>query len=349
MNSYERAVATLKGEIPDRVPTFELMIDPAVMQAITGSDDYADFCEYVGLDIVVTGTPSKLYAEKVIDPASRTIINEWGIVRRYSEQVVSIPLEGPIKEPADIENYTPPDPYDERRYVQLKALLQRFKGKKLVGMHLHDALNYPVYLRGMEQLFMDLIMNPELVQKLVHISVEHNIAIAERAIDLGADFIILGDDYGSSTSTLVSPQHFREFFLPGLKEVVQAVKDKGAFCLKHCCGNINAIVDDMVATGLDGLHPLDAGAGMDMLAVKNRHPQLTVIGGISCAAPLTEYSVDELKQEVQRVIQRVASGGRYILASSNSIHSKVKPENFMAMQETAREYGIYTKSGKPAR
>ncbi|KLU59071.1 methylcobalamin:coenzyme M methyltransferase [Peptococcaceae bacterium CEB3] len=342
MNSYERALLTLNGEIPDRVPTFELMIDPVVRRALLGdSEDYADFCEQVGLDLVLTDTPSKLYAEKVVDAASRTIVNEWGIVRRYNEQIVSVPLEGPIKEAADLKTYRAPDPYDERRYSQLKSLLKRFKGKKLVGMHLHDSFNYPAYLRGMEQLFMDLILDPDLVRGLVRISVEHNIAIAERAIELGADFIILGDDYGSSTSTLVSPQHFREFFIPGLQEVVSAVKAKGAFCLKHCCGNINGILDDMVATGLDGLHPLDPSAGMDMVAVKQRYPNLTVMGGINCAEPLTDYSAAELRAMARDVIERTAPGGHFILASSNSIHSQVKLENFLAMQETVREFGKY--------
>lgn len=308
-----------------------------------GNEDYADFCERVGLDLVVTDTPSKLYAEKVVDAATHTIVNEWGIGRRYSEQIVSVPLEGPIKGAEDLKTYHPPDPYDDRRYAQLKFLLKRFKGKKLVGMHLHDSFNYPAYLRGMEQLFMDLILDPDLVRSLVRISVEHNIAIAEKAVELGADFIILGDDYGSSTSTLVSPQHFREFFIPGLQEVVSTVKAKGAFCLKHCCGNINGIIDDMVATGLDGLHPLDPSAGMDMVAVKQRHPYLTVMGGINCAEPLTDYSVTELKAMVRDVIERTAPGGHFILASSNSIHSQVKLENFLAMQEAVHEYGQYSR------
>jgi len=274
------------------------------------------------------------------------VVNEWGVVRRYNEQIVSIPMEGPIKEPSDLDTYRPPDPLAERRFEPLKALLARFKGRKLVGMHLHDSFNYPCYLRGMEQLFMDLLENPELVQRLVRISVDHNIAMLEKAIDLGADFILFGDDYGSTTGTLVSPRHFREFFLPGLREAVQAVKAKGAFCIKHCCGNINAIVDDMVATGLDALHPVDAAAGMDMAAVKARHPQLTVMGGVSCAAPLSEFSVEDLTAEVKRVLKTMAPGGRYVLASSNSIHSEVKPENFLAMLKTVQEFGRYQVTGE---
>ncbi|MGC8716642.1 MAG: uroporphyrinogen decarboxylase family protein [bacterium] len=341
MNSYERVLRVLSGDIPDRVPIFELLIDRKVIKKITGTEDYADFCEVYPIDIVLTNTPSKLYEEKVLDAKNRIIINEWGIIRQYTDEAVSIPLEGPIKEPKDLDTYKPPDPYAERRFEELKMLIKRFKGKKLVGMHIHDALNYPTYLRGMEQLFIDTIENPELVHRLVRMSVEHNIALAEKAIELGADFIIMGDDYGGIDAPLVSPKAFREFFLPGIKEIVGVVKSKGAFCFKHCCGNINLILDDLVSTGIDALHPLDISAGMDILAVKERYPKLTVMGGVNCGAPLTDYTKEELIREVKGVLSRLKPGGRYILSSSNSIHSKVKPENLLAMWETVERYGRY--------
>lgn len=341
MNSYERVLTVLSGISPDRIPTFELIIDRKVIKKITGMEDYADFCESYPIDIVLTNTPSKLYEEKILDAKSRIVINEWGVIRQYTDEAVSIPLEGPIKGPKDLDSYKPPDPYAERRYEELKMLVKRFKGRKFIGMHIHDALNYPSYLRGMEQLFIDTIENPEIVHRLVKISVEHNIAIAEKAIDIGADFIIIGDDYGSLNAPLISPKAFREFFLPGIKEIVSAVKSKGIFCFKHCCGNINLILDDLVSTGIDALHPLDMSAGMDILAVKQKYPRLTVIGGVNCGAPLTDYTPEELIEEVKRVLSRLKPGGRYILASSNSIHSKVKPENLLAMWETVERYGRY--------
>jgi uroporphyrinogen decarboxylase len=346
MNSYERAKVTLEGGIPDRVPSFELMIDPAVITKIIGYDSYMDLCEYLDIDILVTPTPSKLYRETLIDEKKRIYKNEWGIVRRYSDEVVSIPMEGPIIEPEDILSYKPPDPLDEYRFEPIKALVKRFKGKKLVGMHLHDSLNYTYYLRGMENLFMDLILDPELVHSLVDISIEHNMKMAEKAIDLGADFIIFGDDYGTKLNTMMSPEHFNEFFLPGLRKIVQAVKAKGAYALKHCCGNINAILDDMLDTGFDGIHPLDANAGMNMKAVKDTHKNLTIIGGIDCAAPLTSFTEEEMTEEVKRILKLNAPGGRYIIASSNSVHSKTRPENFIAMQKAVQKYGLYSRSGE---
>jgi len=41
------------------------------------------------------------------------------------------------------------------------------------------------------------------------------------------------------------------------------------------------------------------------------------------------------------VIEKAAPGGGFILSSSNSIHSAVKPENYLAMINTIRAYGNY--------
>ena len=341
MTSYERVLAVLHGQEPDRVPIFELLIDPAVIKTILPSADYPDFVEAMEIDIVVTNTPSKLYAEKVLDATQRIVVNEWGIIRQYGAQIVSMPLEGPIQKIEDLDTYRPPDPYAERRYSELRNLLGRFKGKKLVGMHLHDGFNYPCYLRGMQQLMMDLHENPDFVQKLVRISVDHNTAIAERAIELGADFIILGDDYGSVEAPLISPRHFRDFFLPAIREIVEAVHAKGGFCLKHCCGNINMILDDMMSTGIDALHPFDATAGMDLVAVKKRFPRLTVIGGVDCGPLLSERSVQDVVNEVKRLLHAASPGGRYIVSSTNTIHNTVRPENYLAMLSTVKEFGRY--------
>lgn len=341
MTSYERVNAVFQGQEPDRVPIFELLIDPSVMNAILPGADYPDFVDATDIDVVITNTPSKLYEEKVLDAEQRIVVNEWGIVRQYGAQIVSMPLDGPIKELEDLETYKAPDPYAERRYSELRRLLTRFKGKKFVGMHLHDGFSYPCYLRGMQQLMMDLFENPDLVRKLVCLSVDHNIAIAERAIELGANFILLGDDYGSVEAPLISPKHFREFFLPAIREIVDAVHAKGALCFKHCCGNINLILDDMVGSGIDALHPFDATAGMDLVAVKQRFPRLVVMGGVDCGPVLSEYPVPAVISEVKRLLRVASPSGRYIISSTNTIHHTVRAENYAAMLSTVKEFGRY--------
>ncbi|MEG2626138.1 MAG: uroporphyrinogen decarboxylase family protein [Christensenella sp.] len=343
MNGYERMLATLNKEKVDHTPSMEIMIDQTIINALTNTGDYMDLCDLLDLDAVITNTPSTLYRNEIIDAEKGIFKNEWGTVRLQGKEVVSAIVDEPIKKAEDVYSYLAPDPNDEYRFEYLRALLKRFKGKRLVGMHIHDSFNYPYYLMGMENLFVTMFENPDVVHKIVEISVEHNIALAKKAVSLGADYILLGDDYGGGNQLLVSPDMFREFFLPGFRKVVSAVKDMGVFCFKHCCGDINEILDDMVSTGIDVLHPLDPSANMDILAVKEKYKNLVVMGGINCYQPLCEFSEEEIAEETRMVIGTIGMDGRYIIASSNSVHSDAKPENYAMMQKVRRETPVIYK------
>lgn len=342
MNSKERVITALNRKQPDRVPIFELLINPSVREKIYPGCSYLDFAEKIGLDIVITDTPSSLYRQKKI--SEDLVETEWREIRKVSKkEMVSIPIKGPIENEKDLQNYTPPDPLDPYRYEQLNCLVKRFKGKKAIAMHLHDAFSYPTYLRGMANLLMDLILNPSLVKKLVKISVEHTKKIIKKAFEIGVEIIVFGDDYASTTAPLISPQHFKEFFSPAIKELVEEVKKNGGYVIKHTDGNIKPILDMLIETGIDGLHPLDPIAGMDIKEVKEKYKdKICVIGNVDTTEVLTNWSPEKVKENVKELILKVAPGGGYIISSSNSIHSQVKPENYLAMIEAVKTYGNYS-------
>lgn len=345
MNSYERVVACLNGEIPDRVPTFELMIDPKVIKGIIGTESYFDLCDELDIDIAMSQTPSKMYRERVIDEQKHVVENEWGILRQYNGEIVPHPLHGPIVTLEDAMNYKAPDPTDDYRFEYLKELVKRFKGKRFIGFHLHDGFNYAYYLSSMQDMMINLIEEPEIIQRLVDISIEHNLKLAEIALDLGADGILSGDDYGSKTSLLVSKHHFQEFFLPGLKKISDYVTGRGAYMLKHCCGSITPLVGDMVDMGIRMMHPLDENSGVNQIELKKQYPNLTIVGAVDCDAPLTDYTPAQMEEYVKGILATHAPGGRYICATSNSVHSSAKPENFVAMQNAVHKWGKYRPDG----
>jgi uroporphyrinogen decarboxylase len=340
MNSLERTIAALQFKKPDRVPIFELMIDPGIIEAMCPGCSYLDFVEEMDLDIVITSTPSSLYRHEKIPGKEDMFKTEWGEIRRQTKEIVPFPLEGPIKSKEDLNNYTPPDPLDPYRFEQLHSMVDRFKGKKAIAMHLHDAFSYPTYLRGMTELMMDIVADPDMVKELVKLSVEHTKVLIKRAIEIGAEIILFGDDYGGTGSPIISPHHFEEFFLPGMKEVVSTVKENSGYAIKHTDGNINSILGMMVETGIDAIHPLDPIAGMDIKAVKDKY-KICVIGNIDTTKLLSKASPEEVRKVVKEIIDKVAPGGGYIISSSNTIHSGVKPENYAAMLETAKRYGKY--------
>jgi hypothetical protein len=118
--------------------------------------------------------------------------------------------------------------------------------------------------------------------------------------------------------------------------------DLGVPVFKRTDGNITKILDLIVGTGIDGLHPIDPMAGMDLGEVKQRHrDRICLMGNIDCGATLSWKSVEEVRTEVREAIRKAGRGGGYICMSSNSIHSGVRPENCAAMVAAIREFGEY--------
>ncbi|MHB0879056.1 MAG: uroporphyrinogen decarboxylase family protein [Anaerolineae bacterium] len=342
MNARERFLAVLDGVQPDRVPTFEILIHPSIIEALCPGCDYAGFVEAMDIEGAISGTPSSLYSKTVVDAERHIVRDEWGVLRQIGTEVVPMPMGGPIATMDDLRRYAPPDPDAPGRLDQLERLLARFRGQRAVGMHVHDSFSYPTYLLGMDKLLMALYLDPDLVRAVIDLSVQHTLRLIARAAAMGADFVLFGDDYAATAGPLMSPALFEAFFLPGLRTVVQAAKGAGLRVIKHSCGRITPLLDMFVDTGINALHPLDAAAGMDMAAVKARYgDRIAVCGGIDCGEVLSDWTPAQVEAEVRRRLEQLAPSGGYIMCSSNSIHSSVKPANYRAMLDALHKYGTY--------
>ena len=342
MNARDRFLAVLDGVQPDRVPTFEILIHPTVVEALCPGGNHADFLEKMDIEGAITGTPSSLYAKTVVDREKHIVRDEWGVTRGVGTEVVPMPMGGPIETMDDLRDYRAPDPWAPGRLQQLEDLAARFRGQRALGVHLHDSFSYPTYLMGMDKLLMALYLDPDLVRALVDLSVEHTLGMIEHAAKLGAEFVLFGDDYAATAGPLMSPKSFEEFLLPGLRTVVAAARERGLRVIKHTCGRISPLLDMIVDTGINALHPLDAAAGMDMAAVKRQYgDRIAVCGGINCGEVLSDWTPEQVREEVRRRLEELMPGGGYIMSSSNSIHSRVRPENYGAMIEALHEYGVY--------
>jgi uroporphyrinogen decarboxylase len=339
MNGYERIMAVFKGEIPDCVPLWELGISQDVIDELYRGENLslAEFVERMGYDGITVREEMKL---TYID--SSTFYDEWGIVRRIGERGTHYYVEGPIKDEADLDKYSPPDPYATHRFATLREVVDKYKYKKAIILLSHDAFEFSYYLCGMENLFMFYVTNPEFVHRLARKVIEYKKAVIERAIKEGVDIILSGDDYAYHQGLMMSKAHFKEYVLPYLKEIVELTKKHGKYFIKHCDGNIWSIIDDFIDIGVDGLHPLEPIAGMDIGEVKERYgDRLVLIGNVDCSSLLTWGSEEEVCEATKETIAKAAPNGRYILSSSNSIHSSVKAKNLLALIQTARKFGRY--------
>ena len=337
MTSAERVMRVLRREEPDRIPHFEWIIDRKVREAICPGCTMEEFTVRMGLDAILTAPDIK---KEQIGP--HRFRNEWGVVLETTAEEHGFPVEGPIHSLEDLRRYTPPDPHAPGRYDSLQRIVKRCKGKLAVGVHLNDVFSIPRYLAGFEGLLMALVEEPDLVRGLVDLSVEMNLTMAKEVARHGADFVFTGDDYASAERPFMSPKAFREFFYPGLKRVIAGFHEAGLPVIKHTDGNIRPLLDMILDSGIDCLDPIDPIAGMDIAWMKEHYGgRIALKGNVDCAHTLTFGTEQQVVEETRQVIRKAAAGGGLILSSSNSIHSSVKPGNYLALWNAIRMYGQY--------
>ena len=356
MTSYERFMKALQrtGE-PDRVPVWELIINEPTLSAF-GDPSLEAFVDREELDGITIFEDTQLepldamarkelteQGSMLMESMEKVVRDEWGIIWGYTSFDIPYPIVGAIKELADLKTYKPPDPEAPHRLRSLQSAVKRYKGRKAIVFLTHDGFEFSHYLRGgMENLLMDYLDYPNLAHELAEMVIDYKIRLMRRAIKMGADVVVSGDDYATWQGLIMSPQHFQTFILPYLKKSIDAAHDLGVPYIKHTDGNILAILDMLIEAGSDAIDPIEPAAGMDIGEVKARYgDRIAVMGNVDCSFVLTQGTPQDVVEAVKETIAKASPGGGHILASSNSIHPTVKPQNYKVMVETARQFGNY--------
>ena len=338
MNGYKRFITAVKRQEPDMVPIWELIIDRPVIEALYGDISFLDFVEKEDLDGFTIFENSRREHINGI-----TYKDEWNIIWKLEPNGIYYPFNGPIKSYNDLKKFVLPDADADYLYCSLKEAVKRFKREKAIAFITHETFEYSHYLfGGMDNLFINYITTPDLVKELSEIIWQYKSKAIKNAIEIGADIIVTGDDYAGRIGTLMSPEHFREFILPYIKKAVDLTHDLGSYFIKHTDGNLWKILDDIVGAGIDVLDPIEPMADMDIGKVKEKYgDRICLAGNVDATAVLTRGTKENVEEAVKETIAKASPGGGHIMASSNSIHPGVNPENYKVMVEATRRYGKY--------
>jgi uroporphyrinogen decarboxylase len=344
MNSKERFFAALEGKPCDRVPTMELIVDTNVCKQFYPNCNYYDFIErsdYYDLVVCASGVvdPGE---PNWIDKSKKIFKDKWGVTKQFTNQFLPHTIGKPLIQcQGDLDNYTMPDYNDEAIINDVKEVINRFKGSKAIGFLGEDVFASTQYLMGgPEEMLVAMKLEPKLVKNVIKVVEKYHINLYKNVIKEGMEIIILGDDYGTSRSSFISPDDFREFFYTGIKRIVKEVQALGAKIIKHTDGNVWSLMDYFVETGIDAMGPLQHECGMELKRVKKHYPDLTVVGNVPVDI-LISGTEDDVICATKDCIKRVSPGGRHIISSGNSITSDVPMENLKAMMEAVREFGRY--------
>ncbi len=194
-------------------------------------------------------------------------------------------------------------------------------------------------LFGMEEYMVKMITHPEVVKaatdRVCQFYYDANVLFFAEAGDL-IDGFFFGNDFGTQRDVICGPAQFDEHILPWFKKFVDLAHAHNYQAILHSCGSIHKVIDRLIASGVDCLHPIQAKAeNMDAERLANDFGgQISFMGGIDTQELLIHGSTEEVKAEVQRV-KRVL-GPRLIISPS---HEAVLPDipvvNVIAMAEAA--------------
>jgi uroporphyrinogen decarboxylase len=192
---------------------------------------------------------------------------------------------------------------------------------------------------GMAEFLTRMVTNPEFVQRAVEVYVNRSIAYIEAMLDAGCHAVMTTDDYSGNEGPFMGPARFRRFVAPGIERQVAAAHARGGAFIKHTDGNIWSILDDLLATGIDGWHGIQPNIGMDLRVLKERYgPRVCFFGGLNCET-LIEGTPAMARAEAEYAIRHAAHGGGLVIATGNVLQPGTRLENYLAARQATRDFG----------
>ena len=156
------------------------------------------------------------------------------------------------------------------------------------------------------------------------------------------DGIWVYEDLGYKNGTFCSPKTCEEILFPYYKELVDYFHSHGLPVVLHSCGNIEGILDQIVATGFDALNPMEVKAGCDVVRFAQKYAnKLTFIGGMDVRI-LESGDRKEIKDEILRLTKELKGlGASYVFASDHSISTNVRYDDYRYALDLVRENSSY--------
>jgi uroporphyrinogen decarboxylase len=272
---------------------------------------------------------------------TKPYVDEWGV--QWAIQDYETPYgkgyytelrDGPLKDAEAIDSYQPPDPHRPEIYRNLQRLIREHKDEYYIIGRLHTTIWETAWaLRGFQQMLLELVLDPDLVNRVLDIPYNYHMVVAKKMAEMGVDMVWLGDDMGGQNNMLMSPETWRQFFKQRMATIIAEVKSinpniKVAY---HTDGNNYPIIPDLIEIGLDVLNPIQAECMDPAQLKKDFGNNLCFFGAIDVQKTLPFGTPAAVEAEVLEGMRIIGKGGGWLCAPNHHIQLDTPIENFWAL------------------
>jgi len=374
MTSRERVLTAINHEQPDRMPLVigvnnatGIKIKPYKgikdIAGIQAPDNYIYEWPELGTAEIDEETMRRLHSDVrgVLDLEPENVrkrnrerdphsdcIDSWG----SGQMEITHPL-AEARSLEDLESYQGwPDMSDPSRIAHVGETARRLAEENQFAIMATPWLLFPFErahaMQGMEPYLLNMAKDPDFARAMLEKIADYCKQLMGHFLDeLGdnVDIIKIGDDLGTQNSLLISPKMYRDILKPIHADFISFIKSRTkAKILFHSCGDVAPLIPDFIDIGVDILNPIQTSTGSisDLPSLKKQFGKKMVFcGGIDSHRILPFGSVDEVRQEVRRVMQALGPGGGCMIGAVHTVMNDVPPENILAMVDAVEEFGRY--------
>jgi uroporphyrinogen decarboxylase len=315
-------------------PVAELPVEemPGLMKSL---DMYVRFCREVGYDYVfmVTGF-SLLRNFKATTDTGGT--RNWPDGQRYWQDEAS----GPIQSWADFEAYPWPKPEDLRHAAlqYVNAIVP--EGMKIAAFMYGGIFEHSTWLMGLQSFSYALHDQPDLVAAICQRVGELATATCAQVLAIdNVEMVLLADDLGFYSGTLVSPDLLRRHIFPHYRRVAEITHQAGGLLVFHSCGNIYKLMDELIDDiGIDAKHSFEDKIVTVEEASRRWGNRVTVLGGVDMDL-LGRGTEEQVRARTRQILEVCGvKGTGYCLGTGNTAANYIPRQNYLAMLDEGRRW-----------
>ncbi len=223
--------------------------------------------------------------------------------------------------------------------------LKETTGKALVMSGGVKLLELGFFIRRMDNLLMDLMVDEKKVCEMFDVLVDMNLRGLERKCkNLGdiVDVIRFGDDLGMTSGPFMDLSTFRNILKPRYRIFCDYVKKHTNMKIFfHSCGSIRQFIPDLIDVGFDIINPVQTNcAGMDPVTLKNEFGKDITFwgGGVDTSSIINRGTPEEVRKDVLTRCEILSKDGGFIFAPIHNILAEVPPQNIVAAYKAVNEF-----------
>ncbi len=330
---FNNLLSVFRRQVPSRPTLFEFFLNDRLHEILVGDELEAikKESESKPLQLVIRAFLHAGYDHVTLRGAADFWFEK---PEENGKETISLNAGHKIYDRESFDSYDWPDP-DAQDYSRLAELASELPGgMKIIVYGPGGVLENAIQLVGYENLCYMVFEDPELVADIfaaIGSRLARYYEICARYDTVGA--LISNDDWGFNTQTMLSPSDMRKYVIPWHKKIVNAIHASGKPAILHSCGNLDTVMDDIIALGYDAKHSFEDNIIPVEEAYKKWGDRIAILGGIDLNF-VCRATPEEIAKRCRNMLELTSKKGGYALGTGNSIPYYVPTENYFSMINT---------------